>query len=201
MDLQKLNPWNWFKHEDSAANQGAQIPVRRTDASRSVPSTTTPDWQRNQHPVLQLHQQIDRLFEDVFSAFGMPSLNSSLPQQAGSAMTPSGIYRPQVDVSGDETQYEINLDVPGLSEDDLSIEVKGDVLTIRGAKEEKHEQKDKQFYRMERSYGSFQRTLSLPGDANADDIQAKLKDGVLTLTLPRSQSEQTDVKHITISSS
>ena len=116
-------------------------------------------------------------------------------------MTPSGIYRPQVDVSGDEKQYEITLDVPGLSEGDLAIEVKGDVLTVRGEKEEKHEQKDKQFYRVERSYGSFLRTLSLPGDANADDILARLKDGVLTLTIPRNPSEQADVKRISISSS
>lgn len=180
MDLQKLNPWNWFKHEDSDADQGAQIPVQKDKASRSLPSTTNPGWQRDQHPVLQLHQQIDRLFDDVFSAFGMPSLNSAFPRQAGSPMTPSGTYRPQVDVSGDEKQYDITLDVPGLSEGDLAIEVKGDVLTVRGEKEEKHEQKDKQFYRVERSYGSFQRTLSLPADANADDIQANLKDGVLT---------------------
>jgi len=201
MNLQKLNPWNWFKHEDNGTDQRAQIPVRRADASYTAPFATNPGWQRDQHPVTQLHQQIDRLFDDVFSAFDRPSLNSTFPRRAEPAITPSSIFRPQVDVSGDEKQYEITLDVPGLSEDDLAIEVKGDVLTISGETEDKLEQKDKQYYRVERSYGAFQRTLSLPSDANADDIQAKLKDGVLTLTLPRSQPEQADVKRISISSS
>ncbi|MFA7555036.1 MAG: Hsp20/alpha crystallin family protein [Spongiibacteraceae bacterium] len=200
MNFQKLNPWNWFKHEDNGVDQGSQIPVRRGEASRIVPSPTNTDWQREQHPVQQLHQQIDRLFDNVFSNFGLPSLNSPFQRQLGSNIRPTEFYRPQVDVSGDDNQYEIALDVPGLSEGDLSIEVKGDVLTIRGEKEEKHEHKDKQFYRVERSYGSFQRTLSLPVDANADDIQANLKAGVLTLTIPRSQSEQDDVKRIAISS-
>ncbi|UVW36324.1 Hsp20/alpha crystallin family protein [SAR92 clade bacterium H455] len=111
------------------------------------------------------------------------------------------IYRPQVDISGDDKQYEIVLDAPGLSEEDLAIEVKDDVLTIKGEKEEKHEQGDKQFYRVERSYGSFQRTLSLPVDATTDGIKAKLTDGVLRLRIPRSQPQQSNVKHIAISSS
>jgi HSP20 family protein len=201
MNLQKLNPWNWLKDEDSAANQGSHIPVRRNKASWKTPLTGHFSTQLDRHPVLQLHQQIDRLFDDVFSDFGMPSLLNTYPQQALPAMTSADFYRPQIDISGDEKQYEIVLDAPGLSEEDLAIEVKDDVLTIRGEKEEKHEQDDKEFYRVERSYGSFQRTLSLPTDANADDIQAKLTNGVLTLRIPRSQSEQSDVKRVAISSS
>lgn len=197
MNLQKLNPWNWFKHENDNADRGAQIPVRREEASLSSPSL----WQRDQHPVMQLHQQIDRLFNDVFSTFGMPSMNTALARGVGNDTGIVGAYRPQVDVSGNEKQYEIALDVPGLSENDLSIDVNGDVLTIKGRKEERNEQKDKQFYRVERSYGAFQRTLSLPADADADAIEASLKEGVLTLKIPRRESEQQKVKHVTISSS
>ena len=90
--------------------------------------------------------------------------------------------------------------MPGLTEDDLSIEVKGDMLVITGEKEEKNEQTDKQFYRVERSYGVFQRTLSLPADTMSEDIHAQLKDGVLTLAIPRSRADQAGVKRIAISS-
>jgi HSP20 family protein len=197
MNLQKLKPWNWFKHENNAADNATQIPLQREDASRTPLS---PWRQREQHPILQLHQQIDRLFDDAFSGFGMPSLRVSPAQQDWPGTGLVNAYRPQIDVSGDDRQYEVTLDVPGLSENDLSIELKGDMLIVRGQKEETNERKDKQFYCVERSYGAFQRTLSLPTDANADDIQARLKDGVLTLVIPRSQAEQADVKRIDISS-
>lgn len=198
MNLQKLNPWNWFKHEDDGADQDAQIPVQREEAARSVNPPS--HWQGDQHPVLQVHQQIDRMFDDVFNAFGMPSLRASSAQQSWPGTTLANAYRPHIDVSGDEKRYEITLDAPGLSEDDLSIEIKGDMLVIKGQKEEKSEQKKMQFYRVERSYGSFQRTLSLPADANTADIQAKLKDGVLTLAIPRNPTEPVDVQHVAISS-
>jgi len=197
MNLEKLKPWNWFKHEDNTADNTAQIPMQREEASRTALSTLQ---QRDLHPVLQLHQQIDRLFNDAFSGFGMPSLRVSPTQQDWSDAGRINAYRPQIDVSGDDKQYEIKLDVPGLSENDLSIEIKDDILIVRGHKEEKNEQQGKQFYSIERSYGVFQRTLSLPTDANTDDIQARLKDGVLRLVIPRSQAEQADVKRIEISS-
>ena len=66
MDIQKLNPWNWFKHEDNGANKAAQIPVQRKSAY-TAPSI----WQQNQHPVMHMHQQIDRLFDDIFNTFGL----------------------------------------------------------------------------------------------------------------------------------
>ena len=90
--------------------------------------------------------------------------------------------------------------MPGLSESDISIDVSNDVLTIRGSKEEKAEQNEKHVYRMERRYGSFQRTLSLPSDANTDDITAQLKDGVLNLVIAKKDVPPEDVKRIPINS-
>ena len=87
-----------------------------------------------------------------------------------------------------------------MSESDLTIEVKNDVLTIGGHKEDKTEKRDKHYYRVERSSGSFQRTLSLPDDANAEEISADLKNGVLKLSIPRREAAREDVKKISISS-
>lgn len=97
-----------------------------------------------------------------------------------------------------EKNYQITLQVPGMEVENLSIEVQGDSLLVRGEKHESKENKDKEFYRVERSYGTFQRTLALPNDANVDEIKANLIDGVLILTIPRKQVESKKVKRIAI---
>jgi HSP20 family protein len=192
MNLDKLKPWNWFRHEEAGSGKGAQIPVRHSEAeNRSLTSPGT---------LMSLHRYMDRWFEDALKSLGMPSLDSNLQSRAMPGISLSNIYRPQIDVSGDSNGYEINLDVPGLTESDLSLEVKDDVLTIKGHKEERTEDKDKHYYRVERSYGSFQRTLALPDDANADDIKAKLDKGVLRLEIPRRETAAQEGKRISISS-
>lgn len=192
MDLAKLNPWNWFKHEENDRQEN-QIPVTRKEANSLSANTGT-------NPLWQLHREIDQLFNDTFNAFGMlPSVTTS-PLNKALTDNFTALYRPKLDVSGDDNEYKVVLDVPGLSESDLSIEIKGDMLVIKGQKEEEHESKDKQFYRIERSFGSFQRTLSLPDDANSEAIKASLKDGVLTLSIPRQARSEQEVKRIEISS-
>lgn len=192
---EKLNPWNWFKHENDEDKQ-QHVPVTRRDIS--VANTAA-----QADPLLRLHREMDRLFDDVFSSVGLPSLRSPFFnngwQNELAEQNPQLRYRPQIDVTGDDKQYEINLDVPGLSQQDLSVEVSGDVLVVKGHKEEKNESDNKQFYRVERSYGAFQRTLSLPQDAISEDIQASLKDGVLNLRIPRRDTPASQVKHIPIS--
>ena len=188
MNLEKLKPWNWFKHEEGG-NGGQQIPVSR-DQAESQPLDRSGS-------LMSLHRDMDRWFEDAFKSFGMPALQTPGRE---AARLPE-FYRPQIDVSGDDNCYQISLDVPGLTESDLSLEVKDDVLTIKGQKEESSESKDKHFYRVERSYGSFQRTLALPDDANADEIRANLDKGVLRLEIPRrAAAVEQDVKRISISS-
>jgi HSP20 family protein len=192
MNLEKFKPWNWFKHEENDTGKGSQIPVSRDEVEK-LP-------QSNPGSLLSLHRDMDRWFDDAFKSFGMPSLASDLQSRAMPGISLSNIYRPQIDVSGDSNCYEINLDIPGLTESDLSLEVKDDVLTIKGQKEERSEDKDKHYYRVERSYGSFQRTLALPDDAIADEIKANLDKGVLRLEIPRREITNQEVKRISINS-
>lgn len=192
MKLDKLNPWNWFKHEPGHAVQNEQIPVQRDEAASTfmAPADTYRD----------LHRRMDRLFEDAFSSFGFPAFSRSLLNDALPVGSKMQAFKPQVDVSGNSDQYSVKLDLPGMSQDDVSIELHDHTLTITGEKESKAEKDDDQYYCVERSYGSFQRTLSLPEDAAADDIQAHMSDGVLTLTIPRLALEKDDVKRIDIAS-
>ncbi len=194
MNLEKIKPWNWFKHEDVHPHTSAQVPVARQDTKPSpMPAGA--------NSLMRLHREVDRLFDDTFSAFGFPSLRMSSPGRDWLRESfQESDYRPLIDVSGNDNGYEVTLDVPGMSESDLAIEVNGDVLTISGQKEESNESKDRQYYRMERSYGAFQRTLALPDDADSSDIRARLHDGVLTLDIPRRAIDPAKVKRISISS-
>ncbi len=193
MNFEKLNPWNWFKHEEGGVHQQGNIPVTR----KSTDVTPSSDGIGN---LSRIHREMNNFFDEVFRGYGFPSVGNMTTGGRLSENRLVDVYRPQIDISGSEDQYEVTLDVPGLTESDLSIELQGDVLSIKGQKEEAKEEKDKHFYRVERSFGSFQRTLSLPVDAAADDLKATMKDGVLILKIPRHATEKKDVKRISISS-
>jgi HSP20 family protein len=184
MNLEKLKPWNWFKHEDDAGSVGQTVPVKRAQHSPAADSLT------------RLHDEMDRWFDQLSSSLGLPRLGS----RPTGGMNLAGVYRPQIDVSGDDKRYQIELDVPGMSESDLSIEVRDDLLVISGEKREDSEDKGKHYYRVERSYGAFQRTLALPDDANADEIDARLEKGVLRLEIPRRESSAQKARRIDIAS-
>ena len=83
---------------------------------------------------------------------------------------------------------------------DVRLEIVNDTLTIQGEKKQENEEKGKNYYRMERSYGSFQRMLSLPEDADQNDVTATFKKGVLTVTMPRKALPKADVKQIEVKS-
>ena len=191
MDLQKLNPWNWFKHEETQSSSG-QIPVKREANEPSMPVVNS----ATQYPILRLHQDIDRLFDETFRGFGFPSLSSKFGETAN-ALSPSALW-PSLNVSSDNEAYQISVEAPGLTDNDFSIEVKGDVLTIQGQKQEETENKDRHFYRIERSYGAFQRTLALPEDARIDDIRATLKNGLLQVMIPRKEIPEGSIKQIPV---
>ena len=188
MDLEKLKPWNWFKHEENEG--GRPIPVRKGEVEGA--------GFRGSGGLMQLHREMDRWFDDAFRSLGAGSLGRGLAQMPGFGDDTSGFFRPQIDVSGDANSYQISLDVPGMTEDDMSLEVRDDLLVIKGQKEARKEDKDKHYYRVERSYGSFQRTLSLPDDADVDEIRASLDKGVLRLEIPRRGETKKDVRRISI---
>ena len=102
-----------------------------------------------------------------------------------------------MDVTETDKQIEITAELPGLEEKDVQINVADNLLTIRGEKKAEKEEKDKNYRLIERSYGSFERTLELPDGVNTDAIQASIAKGVLKVTVPKpapAQSKKIDVK-------
>jgi HSP20 family protein len=94
-------------------------------------------------------------------------------------------FSPQSDAAATEGQYEINLELPGVSLDDIKIDVHDNNLTVQGEKRTEKEEKGKTYFFSERTFGAFQRSFRLPPNVAADKITAGFKDGVLTVRVPK----------------
>lgn len=156
-------------------NLKSLIPVGR---DRSV---TT----RESQPFATLQREIDRLFDDFTRGF--PAFGTRGPQSLA----------PSIDVTETDKDIEITAELPGLEEKDVQINLADNVLTIKGEKKAEKEEKDKNYRLVERSYGSFSRSLELPAGVNPEDIKASIAKGVLTVTVPKpapAQSKTIPVK-------
>ncbi len=96
-------------------------------------------------------------------------------------------FSPAVNIAENDNEVIVTAEIPGMEKNDLDVSLSGDVLTIKGEKKVEHEEKAENFHRVERSYGSFSRSFTLPCDIQADKVDATYKDGVLTLKLPKTE--------------
>ena len=93
---------------------------------------------------------------------------------------------PAVDVAETDKTYEITAELPGLHEKNIEVRLANGVLSIKGEKQEEKEEKEKDYYRRERSFGSFERRFQVPENVDEDKIEASFKNGILSVTLPKS---------------
>ncbi len=110
--------------------------------------------------------------------------------------TSTGAWYPSVDIAEGKEEYTVHVELPGIDKKDVKVSVQDNVLTIRGEKKQESEARDKNYHRVERSYGSFARSFRLPTLVKADKIEAAYKDGVLTITLPK--AEEAKAKEIEV---
>src|SRR5437868_3427762 len=129
-------------------------------------------------------EEMDRLFEDfgmgrgwLTPSFGRDLLPSTLGEFGQS------IWSPQVEMFEREGQLIVRADLPGLTKDDVKVEVADDAITISGERKNENEEKGEGYYRTERSYGSFYRSIPLPEGVNAEDANATFRNGVLEVTM------------------
>lgn len=94
-------------------------------------------------------------------------------------------WSPQVDIMEGPNEFTIKAEIPEVNKDDVKITIDNGVVTIQGERKQEKEEKDKKFHRIERFYGSFSRSFSLPDNVNASAAKATFKDGVLTLQIPK----------------
>lgn len=127
-------------------------------------------------PFTSLHREMNRLFDDAY--------------RGGSGV--GDLIQMEIDVSETENEYRVKAELPGVSEDDVDLRLEDNVLTIRGEKKfERTEGGEKEDYHfVERSYGTFQRSLRLPTRVDTDNVRADCENGVLTINLPKAQQQE-----------
>jgi len=133
--------------------------------------------------LLDMHRDFNRMFEEFFGDFG------SLTDWSG-ADTALAKFNPRTDISETDKEVTVTAELPGMAQKDVNVELANDTLTISGEKKTESEQKGKHWYRMERSAGSFHRSIMLPGNVDAGKASAKMKDGVLTISIPKAAGEK-----------
>ncbi len=145
------------------------------------------DSNRDMFPARAFRSALDRLFSDFFT---------------DDWLTPSESIRewtPHLDVVEEKENWLVKADLPGIDEKDLNVELRDNLLTISGKREEEKKSNEDGYQRIERRSGSFQRTVTLPEGTDASKIQAAYNKGVLTLTIPK--APQSQPKKITVKSS
>jgi HSP20 family protein len=143
------------------------VPWSRGDRERS-PATQS----ESLHPVLSLHREMNRLFDDVFRGFG-----DSRPFAGRSGW-------PSMDVEETDKEYRVTAELPGLEERDVEVLLQDGLLTVRGEKKLESENRNRTY--SERFYGRFERQITLDRDVDDSAVAATFKNGVLTVTVPKS---------------
>jgi|SRR5215510_3929490 len=138
-------------------------------------------------------EEMDRLFED----FGIG--NAWLTPMLEKAQLPRGVWSPQVEVFERDNQLVLRADLPGLTKDDLNVEVSDNGIVIEGERKNEYEDKGEGYYRSERSYGKFYRRIPLPEGARAEEASADFSNGVLEITIPAPEREPSKARRLEIS--
>lgn len=126
--------------------------------------------------------EMEKAFDDIWSTNGAPTPQIRKPVAAR--------FVPAVDLHETDDFYLLSVDVPGMSEKDIQIDVHDGRLTLRGERKFEHREDQKGYHRFEKSYGSFERSFQLPSDVKEDKIQARYENGVLEVMVPKAEKEK-----------
>lgn len=102
----------------------------------------------------------------------------------------AGTIAPSLDLSETDTAVQVRIDLPGMNAKDIDIQVSGNVLTVSGQRQEEKEEKGRTFHRIERRYGNFSRSVTMPCAVAESEVAAEYHDGVLTITLPKTEESK-----------
>jgi len=170
MKTGKLTPWRWGKNDWLAMRDSSD-------------------------PFSLFHDEVNSLFKSFTKAFD--SDWNGLTRRYGNA--PSGIdISPRLDVVETDTEFKITAELPGMDEKDVELQISNDRLTIKGEKKIEKEDKNGDYYRMERAYGTFCRVIPLPESADTEKVEASFGKGVLKIVVPKSKEAESELRRIEI---
>ena len=155
--------------------------TEKMELERRTPETANPFQMMR-----RFSKNMERLFED-FGGFNFPTFFKSdfVPFREFE----NAQWVPQIEVLQNNGQFLVRADLPGLTKDDVKVEVTDNMLTISGERKEEKEEKREGFYRSERSYGNFYRKIPLPEGAKTENAAATFQNGVLEITMPAMKVE------------
>lgn len=171
------------------------------EVKKGAPKTTEPE-PSGLAPLVELRQEVDRLFERAFQ--GWPSFGGTLagwsPFRGRELFLPRvwPSKMPSTDIREGEKDYAITVELPGVEEKDVSVEIGDDMLTVKGEKKSERTEKDKNYHLSERTYGSFERSFRLPTDVDAGKVNASFAKGVLNISLPKQASAKPKTRKINV---
>ena len=139
--------------------------------------------------LLNVEREFSKLFNSISGRFGL--MDSSDTEEYENA-----VWMPLTDISEDKDNFTLKLDLPGVNKDDVKISYTDGQLNISGERKQEKETKDAKFHRVERAYGKYYRSFSLPSKIKDDKIEAEFKDGQLIITVPK--AEEAKPKEISI---
>lgn len=169
------------------------VPVTKSESSASPPV-----FMQAWRPFESLRRQVDRLFEDfTLNPFQLPLRRPAFDLEPF-WQPESWVAAPALDFVERDNTFEVTVELPGLDEKNIEVNLSNGVLTIKGQKEEEKVEKKEDFHLRERRFGSFARSLRVPDTVDADKIEAGFKKGVLTVTLPKKPEAQKPVKRIEV---
>ena len=137
-----------------------------------------PEWGLTPWKPLRELEELERHFEDIFGRSFLPAVLGRLPvEQRG--------WVPAIEVFEKEDKFLVKAELPGIKQEDIHVSAVGDTLTIKGERKAEKEVKEEDYYRCERSYGTFFRSIALPSHVDAEKIEASYEDGMLEVSLPK----------------
>jgi HSP20 family protein len=138
--------------------------------------------QRAEHPLLTFQEEMNRLFDGFFGRSALEPFGASREAWA--------MFSPRVDIAETEHEVVVSAELPGLDDEDIDVSLSPGMLTISGEKKHESEERGRNTYRAERSFGAFRRSVRLPAEVEADKVDAVFRKGVLTVTLPKKDQGQ-----------
>jgi HSP20 family protein len=138
-------------------------------------------WKRKKDNIVtEYRRDLDNLYDRFFEPNFLPS----------SFLFDEGKWGPTLDISEGRKDITVRAEIPGIEAKDFDISIDGRLLTIKGEKKQERKQREETYYRVERSYGYFNRTIQLPAEVNPDKVEATYKRGILKIKLPKSKENE-----------
>jgi len=164
-----------------------KLPIK---TESKAPATAAGNWR----PFEDLRREVDKLFED----FGRGTWRPFQPMNFEPLLRTVGWNNPAVDIAEKDKAFEITAELPGLDAKNIDVTLRNGNISLKGEKQEDKEEKSKDYHLQERRYGSFERSFALPEGVDSAKIEAVFKNGVLTVTLPKTAEAQKPAQKVEI---